>query len=57
LTANHAIYRVESFRIVCPFTMHVRFDEKAEQTIDFGRILEVEIDGFCAIENCSSWSE
>jgi hypothetical protein len=40
LTANPAIYRVESFRIVGPCTMHVRFGDEAEQTIDFGPILE-----------------
>ena len=57
LTANHAIYRVESFRIVGPCTMHVRFGDEAEQTIDFGPILEREINGPCAIENCSSRSE
>ena len=57
LTANHVIYRVESFRTVCPCTMHVRFGDEAEQTIDFGSILEGEINGPCARENCSSRSE
>lgn len=49
LTANHAICRVESFRIFGPCTMHVRFDDEAEQTIDFGPILEGEINGPCAV--------
>jgi hypothetical protein len=49
LTANHALCRVESFRIVGPCTMHVRFDDEAEQTIDFGPILEGEINGPCAV--------
>jgi Protein of unknown function (DUF2442) len=34
LTANHAICRVESFRIVGPCTMHARFGNEAEQTVD-----------------------
>lgn len=37
---RHAIYRVESFRIVAPYTLHVRFDDGVERTIDFGPVLE-----------------
>ena len=54
LTANRAIYRIESFRIVGPCTMRVRFDDEAEQTIDFGPILEGEINGHCGVYTC--WS-
>ena len=33
-TKPRGLYRVESFRIVGPCTMHVRFDDAAEQTVD-----------------------
>lgn len=37
---SHAVYRVESFRIVGPYTLRVRFDDGTEQTIDFRPVLE-----------------
>jgi len=42
---SHAIHRVESFRIVGPFTLHVRFDDGTEQTIYFRPVLEGELYG------------
>ena len=39
------IYRVESVRIVGPYTLHMRFDDETEQTIDFRPILEGELYG------------
>ncbi len=42
---NHAIYRVESFRIVGPYTLRVRFDDETEQTIDFRPVLEGDLYG------------
>jgi len=42
---NHAIYRVESFRIVGPYTLRVRFDDETERIIDFRPILEGELYG------------
>ena len=35
----HPIYRVRSFEIVSAYTLRVRFDDGAEQTIDFRPIL------------------
>jgi hypothetical protein len=40
---KHAIYRVESFEIVGPYKLRVRFDDNAEQTIDFQPILAGEL--------------
>jgi hypothetical protein len=37
---SHAIYRVESFQIVGPYTLRVRLDDETEQTIDFRPVLE-----------------
>ncbi len=37
---SHAIHRVESFRIVGPYTLRVTFDDETEQTIDFWPVLE-----------------
>lgn len=45
MTLSHAIYRVESFRIVGPYTLHVRFDDETERAIDFRPILEGELYG------------
>ena len=45
MTVSHAIYRVESFGIVGPFTLRVRFDDETEQTIDFRPVLEGELYG------------
>jgi Protein of unknown function (DUF2442) len=42
---HHAIYRVQSFEIVAPYTLIVRFDDNTEQTIDFRPILAGEIYG------------
>jgi hypothetical protein len=42
---SHAIHRVESFRIVGPYTLRVRFDDETERTIDFRPILEGELYG------------
>ncbi len=42
---SHAIYRVESFRIVGPYTLLVRFDDETEQAIDFRPVLEGELYG------------
>lgn len=36
---SHPIYRVESFQIEGPHTLLVRFDDGAEQTIDFRPVL------------------
>lgn len=40
---NHAIHRVEWFRIVGPYTLRVKFDDGTEQTIDFRPVLEGEL--------------
>jgi Protein of unknown function (DUF2442) len=45
MTLGHAIYRVESVRIVGPYTLRVRFDDETERTIDFRPILEGEMYG------------
>jgi hypothetical protein len=45
MTMNHAIYRVESFRIAGPYTLRVRFDDEVERTIDFRPVLEGELYG------------
>ncbi len=42
---EHAIYRVESFQIIGPYTLRVRFDDETEQTIDFRPILAGELYG------------
>ncbi len=42
---SHAIYRVESFRIVEPYTLRVRFDDDTEQNIDFRPVLEGDLYG------------
>lgn len=42
---NHAIHRVESFRIVGPYTLHLKFDDGVEQTIDFRPVLEGDLYG------------
>ncbi len=45
MTMCHAIYRVESFRIVGPYTLRVKFDDETEQTIDFRPVLEGDLYG------------
>jgi hypothetical protein len=42
---NHPIYRVESFNVVAPYTLRVRFDDGAEQVIDFRPVLAGELYG------------
>ncbi len=42
---SHPIYRVESFQIVGPYTLRVRFDDGTTQTIDFAPVLEGEMFG------------
>ena len=37
---SHAIHRVQSFRIVGPYTLRVTFDDESEQIIDFRPVLE-----------------
>src|SRR5919198_6534604 len=39
----HPIYRVRSFEIVAPYTLRVRFDDDAEQVIDFQPMLAGEL--------------
>jgi len=41
----HAIYRVEGFEIVKPYTLRLWFDDGMEQTIDFQPILAGELYG------------
>jgi hypothetical protein len=40
---RHRIYRVESFEIVAPYTLLVKFDDKTQQTIDFQSVLAGEL--------------
>jgi Protein of unknown function (DUF2442) len=42
---THGIYRVESFEIVSPYTLRVRFDDGTEQTINFEPVLTGELFG------------
>jgi hypothetical protein len=42
---EHGIYRVESFEIVSPYTLKVRFDDSTEQVIDFEPVLTGELFG------------
>jgi hypothetical protein len=42
---NHPIYRVESFDIVGPYTLCVRFDDNTTQTVDFQPVLAGELYG------------
>ena len=42
---NHPIYRVRSFEIVSPYTLRLRFDDGAEQTVDFRPVLAGELYG------------
>ena len=42
---RHAIHAVRSFSIVAPYTLHVRFEDDTEQTIDFEPILAGELYG------------
>lgn len=40
---SHPIYCVESFEIISPYILRVRFDDDTEQTIDFQPILAGEL--------------
>ena len=42
---GHAIYRVEHFEIVGPYTLALRFNDGTEQRIDFRPVLEGEVFG------------
>jgi hypothetical protein len=42
---SHPIYRVESFEVVAPYTLRVRFDDGTEQVIDFLPVLAGELYG------------
>ena len=42
---SHAIYRVEHFDIVGPYTLALRFDDGSSQRIDFRSVLEGEVFG------------
>lgn len=42
---SHAIYRVEHFEIVGPYTLALRFDDGSQQCIDFRPVLEGEVFG------------
>lgn len=42
---SHAIYRVEHFEIVAPYTLALRFNDGTEQQIDFQPVLEGEVFG------------
>ena len=39
----HPIYRVQSFEIVGPYTLRVRFDDQKEQVINFEPVLSGEL--------------
>lgn len=42
---NHAIYRVQAFEKVRPYTLLVSFDDGTQQTIDFQPMLDGELYG------------
>lgn len=42
---THPIYRVRSFEIVSPYTLRIKFDDDAEQTINFRPVLAGEMYG------------
>lgn len=42
---THGIYQVESFEIVSPYTLRIRFDDGTEQTINFEPVLRGELLG------------
>ena len=42
---GHAIYRIDRFEIVGPYTLAVRFNDGTEQRIDFRPVLEGEVFG------------
>jgi Protein of unknown function (DUF2442) len=42
---NHPIYRVESFEVIEPYTLKVRFDDHTEQIINFQPVLAGQLYG------------
>jgi len=52
---HHPIYRVQSFEIVAPYILLVRFDDNTEQTIDFRPILAGEL--YRPLRNLSLFNE
>ena len=42
---THPIHHVRSFEITSPYTLHVQFDDKTEQTINFRPVLAGELYG------------
>jgi len=42
---QHGIYRVQSFVILSPYTLRVRFDDETEQVINFEPVLMGELFG------------
>lgn len=42
---KHGIYRVESFDILSPYTVRIRFDDETEQIINFEPVLVGELFG------------
>lgn len=42
---SHPIFRVESFEILSPYTLRIRFDDHSTQTIDFLPVLAGELYG------------
>ena len=42
---NHPIHRVTAFEIVGPHTLHIRFENNVEHTIDFAPVLVGELFG------------
>lgn len=42
---QHGIYRVQSFDILSPYTLRIRFDDETEQVINFEPVLTGELFG------------
>lgn len=42
---QHGIYRVESFKVVSPYTLRVSFNDRTEQVINFEPVLAGELLG------------
>ena len=51
----HPIHHVQSFEIVAPYTLLVRFDDNTEQTIDFRPILAGEL--YAPLRNLSLFNQ
>lgn len=52
---THRIYRVQSFEVVGPYALHVRFDDATEQAINFESVLAGEL--FQALRNPAVFKE